>query len=131
MIRMKKVLNDLEWTYEKFVDTEFIEGGAFVFRNKESNNVLMVDKAKFVFKDLNIVVHLDNCKQILANISESNIKRLSVKNPQLATRLNSLLNVSARRREQKERLAILDYLKLLGDDDAESFYSINMEMNKL
>lgn len=103
MIRMKKVLNDLEWTYEKFVDTEFIEGGAFVFRNKESNNVLMVDKAKFVFKDLNIVVHLDNCKQMLANISESNIQRLSVKNPQLATRLNSLLNVSARRREQKRR----------------------------
>lgn len=128
---MKKILNDLEWKYEQFVDTEFFEGGAFVFRNRESNNVLMVEKAKFVFKDLNIVVHLDNNKQKLANVSESNINRLSEKNPQLATRLNSLLNVSARRREQKERLAILDYLNSLSDEDVESFYSINMEMNKL
>lgn len=113
---MRKVLNDSEWTFVDFMDTDFFKGGAFVFRHRLSQNVLMVERAKFVIGDLNIVVHLDNCKQLLANVSESNIARLSQTNPQLATRLNSLLKVSAGKREPKERLAILEILTKGGNN---------------
>lgn len=105
---MKKIFKNTEWTFLGLEDTPFFKEEAFVFRRKQSQDVSLVQQAKLVFQKINVVVHLDATGGRLFNISDSNMSKLSLKNPVLATQLNRLLKVSASERELKSILEALE-----------------------
>lgn len=80
---MMKVIRDDEWRLIGF-DTEFKTDGAFVFEHKKFGDIMILQRVKYVIKNLNVVLFLDALAERMVSVSSQCRARVKETIPSLS-----------------------------------------------
>ena len=80
---MMKVICDNEWRLVGF-DDKFIKQGAFVFEHNKFGDIMILQRVKYVIKDLNIVLFFDALADKVVSVSNQCRTRVKETMPKLA-----------------------------------------------
>lgn len=89
---MMKVIFDKEWQLIGF-DREFRTDGAFVFEHRKFGDIMILQKVKYVIKELNIVLFLDALADKVISVSNQCRTRVKEGLPSLSRAINNITSI--------------------------------------